>query len=395
MKLISIGTDRKLFEEGSTVRGRLVEYGAQIDEIHVIVFSLKKHKLSNIKISPDIFIYPTNSISRLLYISDAIKIGRQIIENWQETPTLQSGSRPKASALKIENLNNTVITTQDPFECGYVGLQLSKQFDIPLHIQVHTDFLSKYFKVTPLDKIRVRIAKYVLPKADRVRVVSSRIAHSIEEAKIKLKNLPTILPIRIDIEAILNAPEIDLKSVYPNFKFTILMASRLTKEKNIGEAFHVFQRILRRYKFAGLLIAGSGPEKDKLQKLAHKLGVAKNIVFLGDRTDVASLMKSVNIFLSTSKYEGYGMSVIEAGLCHLPVVSTNVGVADGLLKDGINSMICPVSDRDCLYLGIVKLMENLSLRELFSHKLETDIINSIPTKEKYIREYVKDLESAI
>src|SRR3989344_7606147 len=97
MKVLMISTDRKIFEDGSAVRARMIEYGKLFDELHIVVFT-KRNLNVKIQISKNVFAYPTNSLSRFLYIFDAIKIGASIIKNCK---------------LKIENC---VITTQDPFE---------------------------------------------------------------------------------------------------------------------------------------------------------------------------------------------------------------------------------------------------------------------------------------
>ena len=61
MKVLSIGTDRKLFEKESAVLERSMDYTSKLEEFHIIVFSLKKHNLSQ-KDEGNLHIYPTNSL---------------------------------------------------------------------------------------------------------------------------------------------------------------------------------------------------------------------------------------------------------------------------------------------------------------------------------------------
>src|SRR3954465_14763894 len=98
MNVISIGTDRKIFEAGSAVRQRMIDYGAKIGSLHIIIFTRTMHCFKAQKISQTVSIYPTNSFSRLLYMSNALKIAKRVI-------TVERMSR-----------ENTVVTTQDPFE---------------------------------------------------------------------------------------------------------------------------------------------------------------------------------------------------------------------------------------------------------------------------------------
>ncbi|MBU2109665.1 hypothetical protein KKB71_01775, partial [Patescibacteria group bacterium] len=149
MKILSIGTDKNLFYENSEVRQRMIEYGNLVEELHIIMFATQKSEIrstksetnSKIKISNNTFVYPTNSGSRWFYVWDAIKIGEEIIGNWK---------------LEIEN---SLVTAQDPFECGLAGYRIAKKLKLPLQLQIHTDFLSPYFvQHSMLNRLRVRIA---------------------------------------------------------------------------------------------------------------------------------------------------------------------------------------------------------------------------------------------
>ena len=67
MKVISIGTDRKIFEDGSFVRERQIEYGKLFEELHLIVFTPNNVKFQDQKLSPNVFIYPTKTRLRFFY----------------------------------------------------------------------------------------------------------------------------------------------------------------------------------------------------------------------------------------------------------------------------------------------------------------------------------------
>ncbi|MBI3671782.1 glycosyltransferase family 4 protein, partial [Candidatus Azambacteria bacterium] len=112
---------------------------------------------------------------------------------------------------------------------------------------------------------------------------------------------------------------------YPQFEKIILMASRLTKEKNIPLAIEAMKEVVKKYPKAGLLIVGDGPEKEKLK--AKRSTLNANIIFEDWTDDLASYYKTSDIFLLTSDYEGYGRTIIEALVAGTPVVSTDVGYA--------------------------------------------------------------------
>ncbi|OHA97135.1 MAG: hypothetical protein A3C63_01805, partial [Candidatus Zambryskibacteria bacterium RIFCSPHIGHO2_02_FULL_39_82] len=292
MKVVSISTDRKLFEEGSVVLTRQKYYAERMEELHVIVFSLSKNGYKYRSFG-NLHLYPMNSSSRISFLFDAYRLGKKIIlEN----------------SFKKEN---SVITTQDSFETGLVGYLLKKKFNLPLQLQIHTDFLNSYFKNSSLNLARVVLAKFLIPKADGLRVVSSVISGSLQKEFPNLKTKIDILPIFIDIEKIKNsAISINLRQKYPD-RFIILMASRVTKEKNIILAIKLVSSLIRANKRIVLLIVGDGPEKKTLQLYAKDMG--GYVVFEPWTLDLTSYYKTADVFLLTSQYEGYGMTLIEAG----------------------------------------------------------------------------------
>lgn len=378
MKVLSISTDRNIFKKESAVRARILEYGNLFEELHLVIFS-KARSFKKEQIASNVWIYPTNSWTKWRYIENAIKIASRVMRE-----------------RNFESAND-VITVQDPFETGVVGAKLKKNFKIKLHVQIHTDFLSPYFaKHSFLNKIRVRIAKEVLRKADAVRVVSSRIKSSLE--KNKITNAPvSVIPVFVDIKAISEtSPKMDLLKKYPQFNFIILVASRFTKEKNIPLALEVLKSLVKINPRSGLVIVGQGPEKSRLTSLVKKLSLQKNVIFESWQDDLVSYYKTANMFLVTSEYEGYGLSMVEAIAAHCLTVATDVGIAPDLLHDGEVSFVCPVGDATCLFDNIKMLIEDTPLRERFVHEA-FDRLDKITfqNKSEYLAKYKENIESTL
>ncbi len=377
MKVITIGTDRKLFEENSAVLSRSISYAQKMEELHIVVFSLKSHNLKMKKID-NLYIYPTNSINRFGYILSAYFLGKKII---------------------VENKfvrGLSVITAQDPFESGLSAWMLKVKFRLPIQLQVHTDFLSPYFKNSFLNRIRFVFAKFLIPKAEGLRVVSDKIANSLKSNFSNLKSFPTILPIFVDISAIENTPITrDLKKEFPQFNFILFMASRMTREKRIDTALYVLKNLVVQFPYTGLIIAGEGSEKGNLENLVKKLGLEKNVVFIGWSDNLVSLYKTANMFLLTSEFEGYGMTIIEASAAGCPVLTTKVGIAENLLVQGENALICPVGDVDCFVGKIAGFISNNTERYLIKQYAKISISKMTITREQYVLDYVSALEKLL
>lgn len=348
MKILSIGTDRNLLVQNSAVFERIKEIGGLVDELHVVLLSDKKHNIQNKKISENIWVYPTNSPNKFLRVFDAVEIGRRI--------------------------KTDLITAQDPFECGWVGLRLKRILNKPLEVQLHTDMFSPNFNGV-FNMFRKLLAKYVLPNSDGVRVVTEGLKNNILDRKLN-KNV-YVLPIYIDKSRIESEVKFDLHNKY-GFENVLLTVSRLSKEKNIKLAIDVLSDIIKTNPKTGLVIVGSGPEEKSLRAYAGGLNLAQNVIFAGWQEDLASYYKTADVYLQTSKFEGYGLSLVEAGLSGLPVVSTPVGLANDLKNIGLGDKA------QALASFVNDLLKDKSKRVFAGLNLKKELESIIFSKEKYL-----------
>jgi glycosyltransferase involved in cell wall biosynthesis len=210
-----------------------------------------------------------------------------------------------------------VVTAQDPFWRGLIAWRTARAANAKLQLQVHTDFIAQ-------SEFKRMLGAFLLRRADGIRVVSEKIKQSL--APLNLKAPITVLPIFIDLDAVTGAIPAD-KTQFSQFEQIVLVVSRLEPEKNVGEAIRAMKEIAESFPRAGLLIAGDGSEREKLQNLAQTLGVEKHLLFLGHRDDVFSLYKIADVLLLPSLYEGFGAVIVEALAVGCPVVSGDVGVA--------------------------------------------------------------------
>ncbi len=278
MKLLVISNDKKILDPQSAVAKRQIEYAKQYEEVHILLRGRKKE----LHLGSNVWVY-----SRL----------------W----------RYNLARFLIEKRKITHITCQDPFENGLVGVMLKRRTNTHLELQVHTDIGSSYFQNENFkNKIRTYLAKYTFSYADHVRVVSARIKEYvkkyIDESKIEVR------PIFVDVEKIKNTPKTET-----NEKIVLLSVCRLEKEKRVDWIIDAMREI----KNAELRIVGDGSQRKYLEKLAEGLP----ITFYGWQHDTAQFYKNADIFVNTSMYEGYGMTLVEAHAAGLKIISTDVGIA--------------------------------------------------------------------
>ncbi|MFY9462372.1 MAG: glycosyltransferase [Candidatus Sungiibacteriota bacterium] len=318
MRILVIGTDATIFQKNSDARHRTEEYARLFDEYHMIIYSRPGFQQEAV---PPLFIYPTNSLFYFFRPFDAFRIGRQIIHR---------------SGIGL-------VSVQDPAESGIAGWLLKKTYGIKLHIQIHADFFSPFFRKNSWKElVRYWLARFIIPRGDKFRVVSRRVADSLNSEFGIRHSAVSLLPIFVDRERIAGIrPSFGLRQKYPEFDFIIIMVSRLVREKNISLALLAFRDFLKEFPKSGLIIVGDGPGRERLK-------LENSVRLEGWQNDLVSYYKGADLYFLTSNFEGYSRSVVEAAAAGCPVVMTDVGVAGEVIQDGKTGRVVKVGDKNAL-----------------------------------------------
>lgn len=107
-----------------------------------------------------------------------------------------------------------------------------------------------------------------------------------------------------------------------------------------------------------LLLAGDGPERERLQQMCRELEIAGSVDFLGVRDDVAEILRCVDLFTLTSVSEAASLTLLEAMASECPAVVTDVGGNAEHLTDGVEGHLVPRGDHQALALAISNLLSN-------------------------------------
>jgi len=105
----------------------------------------------------------------------------------------------------------------------------------------------------------------------------------------------------------------------------ILNVARLVDAKDHDNLLRSFFLFRAKHNQAILLIAGDGPLKQQISDLALTLGISNSVFILGARQDIFDLMSIADLFVLSSAWEGFGLVLVEAMACELPVVTTDCG----------------------------------------------------------------------
>jgi len=135
----------------------------------------------------------------------------------------------------------------------------------------------------------------------------------------------------------------------------LIHVSNFRAVKRPTAAIEVFARVRQRVA-AKLLMVGDGPELARTATLAHELGVADDVDFLGEQDQVVPLLSVSDIFVLPSSQESFGLAALEAMACEVPVLASRVGGLPEVIEDGVTGFLSPVDDLEAMAGAAVLLL---------------------------------------
>lgn len=156
-------------------------------------------------------------------------------------------------------------------------------------------------------------------------------------ARAGMKKEIITVPLGVDVDTIFAVAPSEVQS-------DIIFGGRLLPNKNVDLLIHAVKLVKRTHKNVRCLIVGNGPERKKLEALVAELKLENNVTFFNffeDQNELFSLMKSSKMFVLPSVREGFGLVVIEANACGIPVITTTheSNAARDLIAEGRNGYL--------------------------------------------------------
>ncbi|MHA1314108.1 MAG: glycosyltransferase family 4 protein [Candidatus Helarchaeota archaeon] len=343
-----IGWDSSLATENEIVIGdskfRHILYGKLVSTLHIIVPSPRKTKQKPMKLSENVFIYPVSRGIR--FMIEAFSLGMRL----------------------CNKMNIDVITAQDPFYTGLIGVMLKRLLRKPLNIQLHIKIFKNIYWLKESKKhyLLLLLSKFLLKQATTIRVVSKKIKRSIIDSLRIPEDRIICFPVFTNIEAFSSFnQELSIRDKYLEYENIILFVGRLVAQKNVDFLIKAAKNVLKTHPDVLFLIIGDGPEREHLDKLVKELEIRDNVIFKG-KIENKDLIKNYfisDIFVLPSNYEGWGLVCIEALAARKPVIMTNTGCADEVVIDGHNGYVIPIGDVQTLAKKIIYLIENPEVRK--------------------------------
>ena len=247
---------------------------------------------------------------------------------------------------------------------------IAERENIPYLVTVHSSVFARNI-VGPREKVTATLA---LKSANRLLSVSSTLAKDLERILGIHASKFTTVPNMIDVEKFPYTP------LPKNTTFTFGYMANLVNDKGHETLLKAFKKVTN----AKLLLAGDGPLRKQLEKLTSVFGIDDRVEFVGaiPREKACEFFQAVDAFVHPSRYETFGIVLIEALSTGRPVVATRCGGPNDIVRTE-DGMLVDVDDVD----GLAEAMANMIGME-WDTKLMRDGVEARYTKAAIRKQFL-------
>ncbi len=202
------------------------------------------------------------------------------------------------------------------------------------------------------------LARLTAPLADAFTAVSERSLDFAARHEGVDKARATVIPNGIDLAHWRDLPEraeARRRLGLDPDAFVVGTVGRLHEQKGHRYLLAAAKRVLAERPDTVFVIAGYGPLRDHLERMAKELGVAQQVQFLGFRRDVPTILAATDVFALPSLWEGMSNAILEAMAAARPVIATEVDGNVEQVVDGETGLLVPAADVEALAEALLRL----------------------------------------
>lgn len=212
----------------------------------------------------------------------------------------------------------------------------------------------------------------VLANAARVIAVSEGAARAMLARKIFPEHVIRVVPNGVDTERLervasgLNREDYRLRL---GARATLLVGTlgELSEVKGQEDFVRAAGVVARKLDGVEFLVVGEDASRDGrnragLVRLISELGLGERVRLLGRRADAAEILSCLDVFVSASRSEAFGLASVEAMACGAAVVATATEGSHAVVEDGVTGLLVPARDPDAIAAAVVRLLEDEPLR---------------------------------
>jgi glycosyltransferase involved in cell wall biosynthesis len=228
---------------------------------------------------------------------------------------------------------------------GWAASKLAIEMKIPIVITEHSSKVGKKL----IKKYEANMIKDAIKIANKIIVVGQGLKKTLSTYtdKNKIDVIPNIV----------NVDKFQPHSIKKS-SFRFLSIAFLTYNKGMDSLISAFAKSFKGQNVE-LIIGGDGDQRLTLEKLAEKLGIQDQVVFLGNlsRDRVKEEMQKCDVFVLASRFETFGVVYIEALACGKPIIATACGGPEDIVNKN-NGVIVSIDDIKALGTAMQKMKNN-------------------------------------
>jgi GalNAc-alpha-(1->4)-GalNAc-alpha-(1->3)-diNAcBac-PP-undecaprenol alpha-1,4-N-acetyl-D-galactosaminyltransferase len=286
------------------------------------------------------YLEPQIKLVQLGIIGDSPNFLTILRTGWQRIQLLRSAIVASQPDVVISFLNTGNVMT----------LIATRNLNIPVIVSEHS-----YPGFVDVSRCWQVLMKWTYRYADLVTLLTES---ALEFYPIESGYRSIVMPNPVITPAI----DLDNKRLLPTP--TLIAIGRLHPVKGFDLSIASFAKLRDKYPDWHLTILGEGPIRAELEDLCSQLDLTERVHFLGQVKNVNAYLRQADIFVLSSRFEGFPMALCEAMACGLPVIATDcLSGPREMITDGVNGILVAMEDVDALADGMDTLMSDPTKRQ--------------------------------
>lgn len=316
-------------------------YARQVDSYTILVLARRKEGFTERKLD-NLRVIPTNGRNLLHALWRMYRLGHQICNEG-----------------KIN-----VIQVQEPNVTGLLGHVLKRRFGLPMNICVYgpNPFDAHWCNATLFNRFLAYWGRHILRHADGIVVDGSLTLDRLQSAGIAHERIrwKPVIPSNISSIATADGAPLRGRLLGSDFEQLLLFVGQMYGQKNVPFLLKTLLVIVAHSPTTRLIMVGTGRRLADYKKMARRLGVDGNILWVGSvpHPELPAYYKACDLLVLSSRFEGFPRVFMEAAAAGLPIITTNVsGSTDGVIH-GESGFVVQQGDVEGYADRVVELLED-------------------------------------
>ena len=267
--------------------------------------------------------------------------------------------------LRYLKQNNIMIVHTHSSKAGFLGRIAARLAHIPVIIHTPHVFAFQMDIPTLLKAFYFRMEQFTARFTKKIICVSNDEMNIAIKAGLAASDKFTVIENGVAASHSSNKPSRDDLDIKPN-EIVVGTIGRFTKQKNQKLLLSAAKQVIEECPDTKFIIIGNGELKDELVSITNELSLQNNVRILDIKDDFAGFYSVIDIFVSSSAWEGMPYTILDAMLYKKAIVATEVGGVADIIDNRKTGIIVPPENKTAMANAITELISKPELRTTLS-----------------------------